>query len=300
MRHLLRVRGMAAVLLLFVFLGVWLVLYAFGPPLGRFSRGKFTAIGDWLARHFDQRRRGAAFRREGAWRSWVPAAVILLAGVIAAGTAATLFDEVAEHLDENTSVLQRLDGVVHEQQSYWSSRINDLFFLSVTRLGDPLWLGTLVAGVVILLLVRKHQGWAFYLAMTAITGGLLNTGLKRFFERARPEAGSSLYSASGYSFPSGHSMGSMIVYAALGWLSLRLIPTARKQPVIAAAFSTLILSIGVSRLYLGVHWFSDVVGGFAAGFAWVATATAAYEAWMRTGGRRTLSEPPRTIDRAGE
>ena len=126
-------------------------------------------------------------------------------------------------------------------------------------------MGGLVLVVVAALLARRRRRWAAYLALTAVGGVLLNQLLKRHFVRPRPDLASAVLGATGYSFPSGHAMSATIVLGALGYLAAR---SARSWAVKSAAFSafaTLALAIGVSRLYLGVHWASDVVAGFAAG-----------------------------------
>ncbi|HVG24125.1 MAG TPA: phosphatase PAP2 family protein, partial [Thermoanaerobaculia bacterium] len=98
----------------------------------------------------------------------------------------------------------------------------------------------------------------------------------------------------GYSFPSGHAMGSTIVFGAFAYLAFRILT---RWPARAAALSfcaTTILAICASRIYLGVHWVSDVGAGIAAGLIWLAAATVAYEAMRRIRLVRALREKRRT------
>src|SRR5437870_5881144 len=90
-------------------------------------------------------------------------------------------------------------------------------------------------------------------------GALLLMELKRYFARARPDLAEALRRASGYSFPSGHAMGSTIVFGALGYLALRSQRTWRTKAAALAAAVTLIITIALSRVYLGVHWISYAV-----------------------------------------
>lgn len=116
---------------------------------------------------------------------------------------------------------------------------------------------------------RKRVREALMLAFGLAGGYLLNTVLKHSFQRPRPEV-EHLVAASGYSFPSGHMMMATIFYGMLGylaWLGLR----RREQPGWYVPLLTFILiaAIGASRIYLGVHFPSDVTAGFAAGGMWL-------------------------------
>jgi undecaprenyl-diphosphatase len=90
-----------------------------------------------------------------------------------------------------------------------------------------------------------------------------------------------LRDAHGYSFPSGHAMGSAVCFGALAYLALRAIPRWRYRAAAIAFAFTMILAISASRIYLGVHWISDVGAGIAAGLIWVIAATVAHETMRR-------------------
>lgn len=100
------------------------------------------------------------------------------------------------------------------------------------------------------------------------TASLLNFLFKTVFRRARPDV-LRLVQASGYSFPSGHSMISAAFYGLLIYLCVVFIKPPWSR-IVSAVLALLILAIGVSRIYLGVHYASDVVGGFLAGISWLA------------------------------
>ncbi|HEU5162836.1 MAG TPA: phosphatase PAP2 family protein, partial [Thermoanaerobaculia bacterium] len=87
--------------------------------------------------------------------------------------------------------------------------------------------------------------------------------------------------ATGYSFPSGHAMGSTIVFGALTYLALRHFHRWRDRSATLAVAISVVLAVSLSRIYLGVHWVTDIVAGVAAGTVWVLFVTVAYEAWRR-------------------
>jgi undecaprenyl-diphosphatase len=108
-----------------------------------------------------------------------------------------------------------------------------------------------------------------------IGGEILNQLLKLLIHRARPEM--ILIHARGYSFPSGHAMLSVIAYGLFTYLLCLQNRSWKKRVVLVCGCAILALLIGLSRIYLGVHYFSDVVAGFAAGGLWLSTCITAIE-----------------------
>jgi len=154
-----------------------------------------------------------------------------------------------------------------------SSRLGPLFGrLETWRSYLPL-----VAAVLAVLIARRRFRWAAYLAITSLGGALLNQSLKFHYLRQRPDLSAAVLDAMGYSFPSGHAMSGTIILGALAYLAARSIQDWRSKSAAFAALATLALAIGTSRLYLGVHWASDVGAGFAAGLLWVTATTTGYE-----------------------
>jgi len=140
----------------------------------------------------------------------------------------------------------------------------------LTALGGTAVLALLTGGVVgYLLLARKYN--LAWLVLVAIGGGiLLNWLLKQGFSRPRPDLvphGSYVYDSS---FPSGHSMDSAATYLTLGALLARIQTRRRLKAYILAWAIVLTCLVGVSRVYLGVHWPTDVLGGWTAGAVWAA------------------------------
>jgi undecaprenyl-diphosphatase len=138
----------------------------------------------------------------------------------------------------------------------------------LTALGSPAVL-TLTVGAVWGYLVMARQWVMSWLALGSALGGVLMAfGLKSLFSRERPDAVFHAAVASGYSFPSGHAMMSAIVYLTMAALIARLAPRTRLRLYVMAVALLITGLVGLSRIYLGVHWASDVVGGWAAGAAW--------------------------------
>lgn len=141
-------------------------------------------------------------------------------------------------------------------------------FVNITSLGSNVVLGLLSLIVVGYLLVSGRRSGALVVAASAIGAGLLSLTLKDIFHRARPDVVAHIVQAHSASFPSGHSLGSAAIYLTLGLLLTRFDrePKVRRYTVGVAVFLTIL--VGVSRLYLGVHWPTDVLAGWAVGAAW--------------------------------
>src|SRR5688500_12402525 len=137
----------------------------------------------------------------------------------------------------------------------------------------------IVGGV--LLWARSHRRlYAF--AATMIGGALLSAALKAVFQRDRPSGFDALGSAAGYSFPSGHAMGATLLFGSLAYVIYFSIDHSQRLRLLAVTLCVLmILSIGASRIYLGVHYLSDILAGFAAGLCWVGVCLSGTEAWVR-------------------
>ena len=135
--------------------------------------------------------------------------------------------------------------------------------------GSTLFLILLGALIIGLLLWRKHRHGATLFAITTIGAGILLFLLKILFRRARPEPFFDTILPASYSFPSGHTLGSFCFYLALATILSNRAGKLWIQILIWTCAISFVLLIGISRIYLGVHYPSDVVAGFAAGFVWV-------------------------------
>ena len=190
---------------------------------------------------------------------------VLFGGITLAGVSLWGFGEIAEDvLDQET---QAIDTVVLQWLYSLHTPLRDQVMIEVTFWGNPSVLAAISAVFSVILLLQRRWVSTIVLAI-AVTGGIaLNYLLKDLFARDRPELWERILEVSTASFPSGHAMISLIVYGFIGyWVATRY-PAWRILSVGAAGF--LIITIGLSRLYLGVHWPTDVVAGYAAGLVWL-------------------------------
>jgi membrane-associated phospholipid phosphatase len=215
------------------------------------------------------------------YRDYLPVFIVVGLGLIAASVAGDAFMDIAERLQEDSSRLEEIDREVHTWARYARSDGSTSFFTAMTLIGTPVGLGILGLCMAVYLALKKRWRWIAYLVLTSGLGGLLNLQLKSWFARARPELAEALRDAHGYSFPSGHAMGSTVMFGALAYLAFRLIPRWRWRAAALAFAVCMVVAISASRIYLGVHWISDVGAGIAAGVIWFATATVAYETTRR-------------------
>lgn len=151
---------------------------------------------------------------------------------------------------------------------------------AITFFGSGLWLFGLVGVAAAVLFIRRRPRLAIFLITAAALGGIIDSVVKGWVGRARPVFAHPILVEPGKSFPSGHAMSSTVVYGALALIVLPLVPRrARAVPVVLAVL--LVGAIGFTRLALGAHYVTDVIGGYVLGGAWLSLATAAFTAWRR-------------------
>jgi undecaprenyl-diphosphatase len=155
----------------------------------------------------------------------------------------------------------------------------------ITSLGSATLLGLITFATVVFLFLDGKKHMAYFACASVVGGMIVSSLLKDIFQRPRPEIVPHLAYASNTSFPSGHSMMSAVTYLTLGALLAR----SHERKALKAFFllfaALLCLMVGVSRVYLGVHWPTDVLAGWTAGAVW------ALLSWLvarRLQGKRTL------------
>ncbi len=177
-----------------------------------------------------------------------------------------------------------IDGRVNAFVAAHRSAALTTFFTGYTGLGRWLVLAAATAAVLAGLVRRARRRDAMFLLIAMTMSPLLNLALKQLFERARPPAESAVLSVNGYAFPSGHTMSSATFALALAVMAW---PTRWRWPAAALA-ATFALLMGLSRIYLGVHWLTDVLAGWALAVAVVAATQLIVES---VGARRSRREP---------
>ncbi|WP_130513073.1 phosphatase PAP2 family protein [Krasilnikovia cinnamomea] len=153
----------------------------------------------------------------------------------------------------------------------------------VSGIGGRPFMLRLVVLAVIVLLIRRRTRLAIYLVVAGAGALLLDPSVKTLVGRVRPIVDVPVAVAPGNSFPSGHALGSMVVYGALLLVFLPAVPR-RARPYLAAATALTVFAIGVSRTALGVHYLSDVLAGWLLGAAWLGVTAYAFRVWRREAG----------------
>ncbi|WP_026102614.1 phosphatase PAP2 family protein [Pleurocapsa sp. PCC 7319] len=137
----------------------------------------------------------------------------------------------------------------------------------ITRLNDPSTV-TVIAFVTLgILLWRRYYSEAQIFIIDCLGGVVLSYGLKSVFGKVRPDLWQSAIEDLSYSYPSGHALGSTVLYGFIAYLIATRYP--QFSLLIYAVVVCLIGAIGLSRLYLGVHWPTDIIGGYGIGFLWL-------------------------------
>jgi undecaprenyl-diphosphatase len=154
---------------------------------------------------------------------------------------------------------------------------------AVTWLGSAGVLWTVIGAAAIVLAIRRRWRLAIYLLVTGAGALVLDPVLKSLVGRLRPVLAHPIAHGNGNSFPSGHALGSIVCYGAL---FLVFLPAARGRwrTTFTAVIAILIAAIGISRILLGVHYMSDVIGAWAIGILWLGITTFAFELARQAGG----------------
>lgn len=139
----------------------------------------------------------------------------------------------------------------------------------ITNLGSAI---TLISLAILSIILIKNKKIGLCISLNLIISTLLNVILKNIVQRPRPE-GYRLIDESGYSFPSGHSMVNTAFYGLLIYLVLRNVKNSKLKYTLVTLISLLIIGIGFSRIYLGVHYASDVLAGFLISVAYLVVFT---------------------------
>ena len=209
--------------------------------------------------------------------AWVRTAAYFTAYAVIAFVAAfagiALFVELAGEIEQIAVFDEAFTASLRDS----TARPTLVLFSIATRLGDPPFLLALCTIVTLVLLWRRQRVLAVAWIVATGGNGLLTRALKAIFERTRPLHDHGIVDYTGWSFPSGHASGSLAVYTMLMYLILR----GREVrwwhvPLLAAAIA-LILVVGFSRVFLQVHYLSDVLAGYIVAGSWIAICIAGAE-----------------------
>ncbi|SFL92133.1 phosphatase PAP2 family protein [Salibacterium qingdaonense] len=198
----------------------------------------------------------------------VQAFLYSVAALIAIGGSFYIFVELADEVAEQEKfALDRMTAdAVASIQTGWL----DTAMAVITEIGSVAWLttGSILLAAFIFFAYRRKWWRLLYFAVAMIGISILTKSLKLTFERQRPDV-LQQHDGTGFSFPSGHSTGPVVFYGFIVYLVLRSsLPRAAKW-LVNTALVLLTLLIGFSRVYLNVHYITDVIGGFSLGLCWL-------------------------------
>jgi undecaprenyl-diphosphatase len=210
--------------------------------------------------------------------------IFLVTGLFVAAMGLVVFLTLASHVRSGKT--QAFDDAVIRWMGAHHTSALDAVMLEITALGTGTVVMMIVAVAALFLVLTSHKYSAILLLASAAGGIVLNGVLKLGFDRPRPAIFLPEVHTVSSSFPSGHAMSAAIVYSTVAYLAARLHKRRWARWLVMTAALIVIALISVSRLYLGVHYPSDVVAGVAIGLAWAAFCMATLEAIQKFGIRR--------------
>jgi membrane-associated phospholipid phosphatase len=215
----------------------------------------------------------------------------LTVGVALGLAAVALFALVAGGLEDTPSPFDAaVAAAFHEHASRTPEGV--ILFKAITEIGSLRTVAA-VALLVALLLVWRRQRFLLFGWLTVLAGaGLLSHLLKDVFQRERPHFPDPVALEQSAGFPSGHALGAFVCYGLIAYFLVLRRPHFGVGAAVVGGLALAVLAVGFSRLYLGVHYFSDILGAYAAGGAWLAGSISALEVVRRSRHPAAGGEPP--------
>ena len=210
--------------------------------------------------------------------------IFLVAGLAVASLGTAAFVALASHMQSGST--QALDDAVIRWIGNHRSAGLDRLMIEVTAWGTGTVVIMIVAVAALFLVLTQHKYSASLLLASTIGGIVLGAILKLGFNRPRPSIFIPAVHTLSSSFPSGHAMSAAVVYSTVAYLAARLHQRRWARWLMMTAAFFIIALISISRLYLGVHYPSDVLAGVAIGLAWAGFCMATLEAIQKFGIRR--------------
>lgn len=204
----------------------------------------------------------------------------LAVGLLIFAIMTVIVGELGEHISRGNPLTQvdiTLTSWLHANRSPMLTRALRI----ATELGSTRWAICTALGFGILLLARRRFYWVAALWLSVFGGMALNLLLKSVFHRARPSFEDPVLSLTGYSFPSGHTMAATVLYTVIGTYLIVHSERFSTRVLVGLAAVFLIVVVGFSRIYLGAHYLTDVLGAMAEGLAWSSLCLSLfYSAWQ--------------------
>jgi membrane-associated phospholipid phosphatase len=203
----------------------------------------------------------------------------LLFGFVLSLVSLWIFWSIAEDVYANDPIVQFDLAMANELHAQATSTSTLIYFL-ISYVGGQ---GSSIVGIIIAIVFIVRRQWSnlTFWVVTLTGGAILNSALKNVVARPRPTFADPFFVEMTYSFPSGHSMISLITFGMLAYFLWLAIPNRYARILISFVTTLLIVLVGISRMALGVHYFSDVIAGFAAGGIWLGVCIFVHELFRR-------------------
>lgn len=186
------------------------------------------------------------------------------------------FGEIAEDYSTR-GWLATMDGRAAQLFAGMMTPTLTLIAKAITFLGSVAFVTASAFCLALVLALRKAKYQLLFVALAMLGGSLLNITLKHLFHRQRPVLENPVVTLSSYGFPSGHTMGSALLWGCVAIFAANSLRTSAGRASIFLAAAAWVAIIGATRIYLGAHYFTDVVGAVAASAAWLAFCWTAVE-----------------------
>ena len=194
--------------------------------------------------------------------------VLVALGIVLVVGAAWLFGGIAEDVVSGDPLVV-VDSIIATWLHAHATNSLTNLMVHVSSLGSP-WIVASIASTAALLFLWKRLWFWVLMIVVAVPGGtLINVALKYIFQRPRPIGADSLLALTSYSFPSGHAMAATVLYGTLALFFTSQVQSTRLRLAFSLTAVFVILFVAFSRMYLGVHYLSDVLAGITEGIVWL-------------------------------
>lgn len=223
----------------------------------------------------------------------------ILVSVVASAVFAWLWDQVKDR-DRLTTGFDRslLWWMFHHRTPWVTSLAEGLAWMG----SPPVIVSVAVVAALLGLVWHKTRGAAWTLPIAVMGAGVIIQGIKITFQRPRPDFFTPLLHEKGFSFPSGHSLIAIVVYGLIGYFVMHFFHGHRARVAVGVLTGLLVFLIGLSRVYVGVHYPTDVLAGWTVGLPWLITCLGIHEGLTRRfagAGEPVLHNPPASVRAAG-